>query len=224
MSGRGALWARLSSAEPGSAAPLPPARPAALCCSQHEEVYAAAREGRAPVLGPRFAALADQIARITAVGAELGAATLDMRMHMLLSPALAPPPVVQLMQARLRSLTGHAWASLCTVARPAWRAGDVGGGAASGGKGAPPQAPSLAPGDYFRTMVEQSGLDESLEKVVGALAELVEACAGAGAEWRMLMRFGRSCCWPGCSPAARRTAAVPCCPGLPALPPPRRPS
>ena len=91
-------------------------------CSELEEVRQAVREHRPANLSAQAASLQRSVHSITAVGAQLGAASIDRRIQPLSWQLLQIPPVVGLMQVRLRALAGCQLASLSTLAPVTWQA------------------------------------------------------------------------------------------------------
>lgn len=140
---------------------------------QYEEVMAAAQEGRAPDLSPLLANLQREAERIAGVGAKLRSSSVDRRLQPLAWLVLHTPPVVSLMQPRLKVLAGCAWASISTLAQVAWQPAH----ARPAGGAAQPAATSVIAGAYFKTMAADQGMTAVVRQMLQAQRELVEACA-----------------------------------------------
>lgn len=89
--------------------------------SRHRSMLAehrsAALERRPPNLSPSLAQLEGFANRITALGARIGANTIDPRVMPLTSLVLSMPPAVRLMQPALRAVTGSILATIFSCAR-----------------------------------------------------------------------------------------------------------
>ena len=158
----------------------------------YAEVFQAASERRQPNLAPQLAAIERSAGQVAGVAALLGASSIDPRLMPLTAQMLPTPPVVRLVQPRLKALGSALLASVSTVAKVAWKplhaaptqAPRDGGS----GKQQKPEAVigvalqsewSLAAGEYFRiATTEGPGMKASMDAVMTAHAELVEAIAG----------------------------------------------
>lgn len=191
---------------PPTLAPLPLPLPSR---SLFREQHAAALARRAPDFSPHLAELAACSQRISAVGAKIGAATIDPRVLPFTYRLLRMPPAARMMQPELRAVTGSLLATVFGSARVARTrlaaapkgAGANGDGAGQGGNkggkkggGVVLQAtPFAAPGDHFAVFAECAQLTEGIEAMLAAYGDLVEACAGAAGGCRapLLYRGGQ---------------------------------
>ena len=188
-----------ASSQAGFPLPQPPNPPTPQPggCRQYEEVMAAAQEGRAPDLSPLLANLQREAERIAGVGAKLRSSSVDRRLQPLAWLVLHTPPVVSLMQPRLKVLAGCAWASISTLAQVAWQPAH----ARPAGGAAQPAATSVIAGAYFKTMAADQGMTAVVRQMLQAQRELVEACAGACAGCRRSRCLPKASCPPLLPPA-----------------------
>ena len=177
-------WAGMWLCIVASAQPL--VSPPSALCSMYGEVLQAASERRQPKLGPQLAALERSAGQVAGVAALLGTSSIDPRLMPFAGQLLPTPPVVRLVQPRLKALGSALLASVSTVAKVAWKplpSGNAKTAAAAVTGVALHSESSLAAGEYFRiATTEGPGMKASMDAVMAAHAELVEAIAGEG--WR----------------------------------------
>ena len=146
----------------------------------YDEVFQAASERRQPNLAPQLAAIERGASQVAGVAALLGASSVDPRLMPLAAMMLPTPPVVRLVQPRLKALGSALLASVSTVAKVAWKPLPADNPKASAGSVALQSEASLAAGEHFRSAIvaEGLGVKASMDAVMAAHAVLVEACAG----------------------------------------------
>ena len=114
--------------------------------------------------------------RTSGVAAQLGSTAIDVRVQPLLRLLLPTPPVVGLMQLRLRALAGCQLACIGTLSRLAWMDAPAGADAdvmlPSSGSG------SLVAGSFFRIFPDNAELQSGLAAMLAAQGEAINACAG----------------------------------------------